>query len=227
MKFMKLKKPDTKRKAVDHTKAKLFLVVAAASAFSVFCLVASKSYLSQAGYLNRVAGAKEETLDQLKKNKTAVTSLVAAYKTFSSSDPNLLGGAKAGNGERDGDNGKLVLDAMPSKYDLPALASSLEKPLKGYPIDTITGTDDSANQANNTSATTSGAVEIPFTVDASAANFKAMEGLVLSFERSIRPFQFTAFEIQAGSGDSVKGVVTAKTFYQPEKSLQLGKKVVK
>jgi len=229
----KIDKDNSKHKALDKTKAQLFAAVAGAAVVSVFCLVAAKSYLSQASFLNRVADAKEKTLSQLEKNKEATKDLVASYKTFSASDPNLIGGAKAGTGERDGDNGKLILDALPSKYDFPALTASLEKLLQGYTINSITGTDTSSGSSTTTTPTTSTttttsntAVPIPFTLDASS-DFKGMNNLVASFERSIRPFQFVTFEVKATSGSNVQATVTANTFYLPEKTLNLGSKVVK
>lgn len=214
----------TKKKAVDSAKTKLFIVVAISSALSVFALIAAKSYLSEATYLNRVASAKESTLDQLKKNKQTASTLSEAYKTFAENNPNLIGGSRSGQGDKDGDNGKLVLDALPSKYDFPALTSSIEKLLSGYSINSISGTDDS--QAQQTGTTATGPIEIPFTLDATS-DFTGMNNLVVSFERSIRPFSITGIELKASTAGSVQANISAKTFYQPEKTLNLGSKVIK
>jgi len=232
----KLNKENSKRKAVDRTKTELFAIVAGSAVISVFCLVAARSYLNQASFLNRVADAKEKTLTQLEKNREATEDLVTAYKTFSASDPNLIGGSKTGTEDRDGDNGKLILDALPSKYDFPALTASLEKLLKGYTINSITGTDasttDTASQtaSTTTTSTTTTAPEtpvaIPFTLDATS-DFKGMNNLVTSFERSIRPFNFVTFEMKSTTGNNVQATITANTFYLPEKSLNLGSKVIK
>lgn len=215
----------TKKKAVDSAKTKLFVVVAVSSSISVFALVAAKSYLNEATYLNRIASAKEQTLEQLKKNKQTASGLSTAYKEFASKDPNLIGGSTSGNGDKDGDNGKLILDALPSKYDFPALASSIEKLLAGYKINSITGVDDSLAQSSTTVAST-GPVEIPFTLDA-VSDFNGMKSLVESFERSIRPFSFTSIDLKASTANSIQATINAKTYYQPEKTLKLGTKVIK
>jgi len=231
-----LKKATTKQMSIDKTKAQLFAIVAGATIVSVFCLVAAKGYLSEASFLNRVADAKEKTLSQLEQNKKSSTELVAAYKTFAGSDPNLIGGAKSGTGDRDGDNGKLVLDALPSKYDFPALTASLEKLLKGYTINSITGSDTTSADAAAVSTTTTptttttttadSPVVMPFTVD-TTSDFNGMKNLVISFEKSIRPFQFVTYEMKASSDNTVQATITANTYYLPEKNLMLGTKVVK
>lgn len=210
----------TKRVQVDKTKALVLSIVIISSVVSVFALVASRSFYSQASYLNRVAAEKEKALKQLKANEFAVTSLVKSYNEFSSNNPNLLGGSTSGNAERDGDNARLVLDALPSKYDFPALATSLEKLLSGYIINNITGSDDAATQAENSEL-----VEIPFKLDV-ATNYGGMQTLLTTFEKSIRPFEITSIEF-TGTNANLQSTITAKTFYQPEKDLKVTTKVIK
>lgn len=212
----------TKRKQVDKAQATMLGIVIAASVFTVFCLVASKSLFSQAGYLNRVAGEKQKAVDQLKLNKDAVTKLVASYKNFAIQDPNLIGGVNGGPGDRDGDNGRLVLDALPSKYDFPALATSLEKLLTGYTINEISGSDDEVSQEQVENAQL---VEMPFTLDV-GSDYAGMQALIKTFEKSIRPFQIKTIEI-SGTNGKLEAVINAKTFYQPEKDLKIDMKVVK
>ena len=212
----------TKKVQVDKAKATILGVVIAASMLSVFALVASKSYLAQANYLNKVAGEKEKAVKQLKANEAAVSTLVASYKSFSDQNPNLLGGVKTGNGDKDGDNARLVLDALPSKYDFPALATSLEKLLTGYTINTISGSDDNITQSQGEN---SELVEMPFTVDV-GTDYKGMQALLTTFEKSIRPFQIMNIELN-GTNTKLQSTITAKTFYQPEKDLRITTKVVK
>lgn len=214
----------TKRGQVDKAKATLFAIVAGASVITVFALIASKTYLREANYLNKIASNKETALTQLKANKEAVSKLVESYKTFASQDPNLIGGKSTANGERDGDNARLILDALPSKYDFPALVSSVEKLLNGYTINGITGSDDSLaiEQAKDKPVQL---VEMPFTLDINT-DYKGAQNLVTSFERSIRPFQVQTMEFN-GSNAKLQILLNVKTFYQPEKDLKIDKKVIK
>ncbi len=212
----------TKRIQVDKTQAMMLGLVIGASIITMFSLVASKTFLSQANYLNKVASEKEKAVKQLKANKTAVATLVASYKSFAAQNPNLIGGSGIGSGERDGDNGKLVLDALPSKYDFPALATSLEKLLTGYKINAITGTDDASAQATG-SATK--AVAMPFSVDIKS-DYAGIQKLSATLEKSIRPFQVQSI-LLTGTNTNIQAVISANTFYQPEKDLKIGSKVVK
>ncbi len=212
----------TKRVQVDKAKTTLLLIVAGAAFVVVFALIASKSYFSQANYLSRVAGEKEDALNQLKDNEKAVTQLVAAYEEFASKDPNILNGRKEGEGELDGDNARLILDALPSKYDFPALTSSVENLIGGRKIKAITGTDDILTQEQ--SATSGTPIEIPFTADVEAS-YQSIQELVNSFERSIRPFHFLSMQFK-GVENGVEGIFKIKTYYQPEKDLTIQKKVV-
>ncbi|MDB5183065.1 MAG: hypothetical protein JWO47_849 [Candidatus Saccharibacteria bacterium] len=210
-----------KRLLIDRTQAIMLGFVVGASVITMFSLVASKSYFTQANYLNKLAGKKEKAVKQLKSNKDAVSKLVASYKDFASKNPNLIGGANAGKDERDGDNGRLVLDALPSKYDFPALATSLEKLLNGYTINTISGSDDSTNQTD-TAATP---VAIPFTLDVTS-DYAGIQKLSSTFEKSIRPFQILSIKLN-GTNAILQSTITAQTFYQPEKNLKIGSEVVK
>jgi hypothetical protein len=212
----------TKRVQVDKTQAIMLGIVIGASIITMFGLVASKSFFSQASYLGKVAGEKEKAVKQLKANKDAVGKLTESYKSFAAQNPNLIGGNSTGSGERDGDNGRLVLDALPSKYDFPALATSLEKLLSGYAINSVTGTDDIAAQATDTK---SQPVDMPFKLDVSS-DYAGMVKLTQTFEKSIRPFQVEKLEL-AGTNSKLQATITAKTFYQPEKDLKIETKVIK
>ena len=87
-----------------------------------------RQHRSQAAYQNRVINAKREANGQLQNNLTASKALVKIIPEGFLNTPKILQGATtAGSGDRDGDNGKIILDALPSQYDFPALATSLEK----------------------------------------------------------------------------------------------------
>lgn len=213
----------TKRIQVDKAKTTLLAVVATASAITMFGLVATKTFYSEAAYLNRVASEKEKAVKQLKANKAAVATLVDSYKTFATQDPNVLGGKPTGTGERDGDNARLILDALPSKYDFPALTTSLEKLLAGYTINSISGNDESVT--NSATGDSNTPVDMPFTLNVSS-DYKGLKNLISTFERSIRPFQILSLDL-SGNNSILQANITAKTFYQPEKNLEIGSKVIK
>ncbi|MFZ1323682.1 MAG: hypothetical protein WAQ57_00795 [Candidatus Saccharimonadales bacterium] len=212
----------TKRVQVDRDKTMIFIVVAAASVVTVVALMVSRGFWSQANYLDRVASKKEKAVSQLKDNQAAATELKTSYDTFRGQNPNLIGGSPAGQGDRDGDNTKLILDALPSKYDFPALTASLEQLLFGYKINGIMGTDDTVVQQT---VVAGDKIEIPVSVDVTG-NYDAIKDLIGKFDKSIRPFSITQLELR-GSNAMLQANFRMKTYYEPEKGLEITEEVVK
>lgn len=218
-------RPSSKRAQINKANTTMVAVVAIASFITVFSLVAAKALWDQRSFQARVIVEKEVARNQLQANVAAVDSLVTSYKAFVGTPENVIGGSSTGKGDRDGDNAKIVLDALPSKYDFPALATSLEKILQSgdYQIDSITGTDDEANQQAN--QTTNAPVEIPFQIGATG-NYASIQKLVESLERSVRPFTITKISFTGGDSD-LKAQIDAKTYYLPAKTLKITTKEVK
>ena len=75
--------------------------------------------------LPALAKAKEKAHQQLDKNLKAFDSLVVSYKSFEGKSTNVIGGNASGTGDNDGKNSKIILDALPSSSDFPALTSSI------------------------------------------------------------------------------------------------------
>ena len=193
----------------------------------IFSLVASKTLVSQAMYQNRVSSAKKQALTQLNTDIAATKKLVDSYKKFDGTATNVIGGSATGSGPNDGSNSKLVLDALPSKYDFPALATSLEKVIdnRGLQIQSIQGTDDEVAQQGNQSSTTPQPIAMPFQITV-VGNYASIKGLITDFRNSIRPFQIQTITISGGE-DNMTLELAAQTFYQPERDFNIGTKVIK
>lgn len=218
----------TKRVQIDKANVVVVAAVSIAAFLTVFSLVAVKSLWSQRSYQAKVIEKRETARNQLKANITAADKLTDSYKQFVSNPVNIIGGNPSGSGERDGDNARIILDALPSKYDFPALATSLEKLTKSQnlTIDTITGVDDELNQASNADNSTPQAVEMPFKLSVKG-DYGATQQLISLFEHSIRPFYINELILTAAGEGQVSAAVDAKTFYQPEKGLKFKSEVVK
>jgi hypothetical protein len=216
----------TKRTLITKANSTMVLATGIAAFVVVFSLVASKTLISQASYQNRVIAAKKTALKTLEDDLAARDSLVASYKNFVGTPQNVLGGNPEGTGNKDGDNAKIILDALPSKYDFPALATSLEKLIEGQGLTilNITGTDEEITQAVNQNTAEPQPIAMPFQVQVSGS-YDSVQGLVDVFKRSIRPFQVTKIELSGDEG-SMTATIDAKTFYQPEKSLNIRTEVV-
>lgn len=215
-----------KQLAINKDNTSIIIAVGLASFVIVFSLVASNALLKQSSYQSKVISKKKTALNQLRTNSAEVEKLQNSYKAFADSPQNVLGGSSAGSGERDGGNPRLVLDALPSKYDFPALTTSLEKVFKQYSIESITGTDDEIAQSTSAEASTTPLeVEIPFSITLNASAQSSKEILQL-FEKSIRPVQIQKLAIE-GKSNQLKMTVTAKSYMQPQKKFDVKTEKVK
>src|SRR5258706_6528107 len=137
-----------KRALIEKSNTTIVVVTSVACFVVVFCLVASYSLFGQFGYQQQVIGESQKAVDQLKADIRSTQSLEASYTAFISTPTNSIGGNPNGTGPQDGNNAKIILNALPSNYDYPALVTSLENILTSQTasIQSISGTDAAASQ---------------------------------------------------------------------------------
>jgi len=219
--------PNLKRLQIDKANLRTVIAIAVAVFIVVFCAVAVKSLVSRQLYQQKVIESRSKANEQLKENIAAAEELTKSYKSFVAESPNVIGGSSFGVGDRDGDNAKIVLDALPSVYDFPALNSSLEKLVakEKLTLTSISGTDDEVNQRGQQSGTPI-VVEMPFTLTVNGT-YGDVNNLVLQFEKSIRPFKMTKLVFASGDNGTVNVTMDAKSYYQPAKSIEIKKEVVR
>lgn len=217
----------TKRVLIDKANTQVVIFTSVAAFILVFSLVACKTLISQATYQNRVIGAKNTAVQQLEKDVSATGDLTKAYKAFVNSPSNVISGISDGTGPKDGNNAQIVLDALPSSYDFPALTTSLEKLItaQNLTINSITGTDDEVAQSGNTTSGAPQSVAMPFEINVTG-DYAAIQALIGEFEHSIRPFQVQTVSF-SGDQNKLTADITAQTFYQPAKAFKLNSTVVK
>jgi Tfp pilus assembly protein PilO len=207
-----------KRILIDKANTSIFIAITLASAVLVFSAVSVKSMFTQSGHRSRVIKEKKLAAKTLTDNDKEVGKLIDSYKAFENAPESVIRTADK--------NSKIVLDSLPPKYDFPALASSLEKILTegGYGITGISGSDNELANKDLQSAEPV-PVEMPFTLSVSG-DYTKVKALVADLERSIRPIYLTNITL-SGSETDAKLSVTAKTYYQPGKNLEISSKVVK
>jgi len=220
-----------KHAQIDKARSNVMLMVTVATVVVVFCLMSTKALLGQASYQRRVINTRHAGLHQLQANVTAAGQLVTQYdQVFEGNNPtNLIGGQNTQSSNAtppNGDNARIVLDALPSKYDFPALLTSVNYILNKNAVASavITGNDDTAT-SNSSSSTNPQPVPIQLTVSGSAS-YAAIKNLISDFEQSIRPFDITNLQL-GGSENSMTVSFNATTYYQPAKSLDLTTKEIK
>lgn len=213
--------------AINKANTQMVIAVSIASFITVFSLVAAHSLWGQKSYQSRVTTAETQANTQLKANIQSVNALVSSYQGFVNTPNNVLGGSSTGSGSIDGDNATIVLDALPSKYDFPALIASLEKLLKAqnFNVTAISGTDDEVAQSASASSTPQ-PIAMSFSFTVSNANYTSVQALIATLEKSIRPIQIDTMTLSGGAND-MQLTINAHTYYQPEKDLKVTTKVVK
>jgi hypothetical protein len=226
----------TKRLAISKANTQMVAVLGIASFITVFCLVASFSVWSTMSYQVKVISASQKAKNQLSTDITAYNSLVSSYEKFDAPTTNVLGGSintsttgtSDGNSfNNSGDNAKIVLDALPSAYDFPALATSVETILNngGFDIGNITGTDNQATEQSNSSSPDPQPVAMPFEFNVINTNYTSIGQLFSTLNDSIRPMQINTIDME-GSGNQMTLTVNAQTYYQPAKTLNITNQVV-
>ncbi|MFZ1484007.1 MAG: hypothetical protein WAS36_03265 [Candidatus Saccharimonadales bacterium] len=218
--------PLTKRALIDKTNTTIVIIVSIAAFVSVFSLVATKTLVSQIAYQNRVISDKRAAVKQLTINNENMDKLKVSYNAFTGSTSNVLDGISTGIGPKDGDNAKIVLDALPNVYDFPATVASVQVlAASNGTLSGISGTDNEVQEASNRLSATPNAVQIPFDMT-SKGNYQQLVGLISALQRSIRPIEVQTLDVTGESGE-LNINIKAATYYQPGKSLAIKTKVVK
>lgn len=207
-----------KHALISKANTRILIAVAIAVVVMVFSIVATRSLVVQSLHRSKVISEKKLAATALKENDVQVGKLIESFKVFEGLPESVIGTTEK--------NSKVVLDALPPKYDFPALATSLEKILQdgGYTITSITGTDNEIGELDD-NVSEPLPIEIPFTI-AVTGTYEKLRLLPVDLERSIRPIHITSIEI-SGSISDARMAITAKTYYQPGKNLELQFKEVR
>lgn len=207
-----------KRILIDKANSSMTVMVTLAACSLISALVLSFALVKQLSYRTRVVSEKKRAASALKQNSQAVSSLVTSFEAFDSASESLIGTKDK--------NSKIVLDALPSKYDFPALAASLEKILSdgGYSIESLSGIDNESS-ALQTRETKPKPVEMAFSLSIKGPYDKVIQ-VVSDLERSIRPIVIDNLDMSGTSTDT-KLSLQARTYYQPGKNLETTTKDIK
>ncbi len=216
-----------KHDLINSANRKIVILTGIAGFVLVFTLVAANALIKQVFYQDKVIDARKNALQIAQTNITNVEQLVAQYSAFTSTPQNVIGGSSSGVGDGNGDNAQIIINALPSRYDFPALTASLEYLVQrnGLALDGITATDDEIAQQTNGASSAPEPVEIPFTLSVSGS-LPQIQALVKDFQLSIRPFQIHSLTLTASEGSEMSAQITGKTFFQPAKNLNIREEVV-
>lgn len=201
---------------IDKAHLQMVVMVSVATVVVVFTLFAGQALLKQISYQNKVLALRSKADKTLQANVKSAQTLQTAYKAFDDSQESVLGNSQK--------NAKIVLDALPSKYDFPAVVSSISylANISGVALADVSGTD--LELTAEQQSISPKVVDIPFTLTVKGS-YASVQNFVTNMQKSIRPFQIIDATFK-GSESDMSMTINAKTFYQPEKQLQLKVEVV-
>lgn len=219
----------TKNIKYDKKGSNIYILMTISVLVTIFCLVSTKALLDQASYQRRVINARNATVKQLKNNLRDASALAESYAVFNSGTTNVIGGKNITDLNAkppDGDNGRIVLNALPSNYDFPALISSMAKILadNGIGSPSIGGNDQSAEIGINPQAPNT-PIATPLSLGGKA-NYAAVQQLIKDLERSTRPFDIKSLQLSGANSDMTISM-ELNTYFQPAKQVSLTDKEVK
>lgn len=231
--MISFKKSDKKGAALKISKgdSSLMILAGISSFIIVFSLLGIKSMISQASYQGRVIKARNASIDQLNKNIANANILSTHYSSvFEGNSPaNVIGGKndKALSSQPpNGDNGTIILHALPTSYDFPALLTSVSKILTTNSVggQAIGGSDLSVTFKSDPSSSPQ-----PTSVDlnvSGTATYTNAQKLINDFEKSIRPYDIKTLSLN-GNQSSMALSFDVTTYYQPAKTTTLTSKEIK
>ena len=184
----------------------------------IFCFFAVKSLYSEGQYQNRVIKAQDSTLSTLSDDLASVSQIEKSYEAFNNVPQNILGGNPSTTGGNNGNNSKIILDALPNNIDVPAWSlniNNLDSLLLQQP--SFITLDPSAVAVDQTTVAPS-LMPMPIAIPL-AGSFSvdpnSIGGVLDSLYTSLIPIQVNSINIVAGlPGTPAKVTFKANANYQ-------------
>jgi Tfp pilus assembly protein PilO len=198
----------SKREQIEVIRSRMITIASISIFVVIFSLSSAYSLWTRMNFQNNLISAKKIARNQLSNDIQTSNQLTSSYKSFINTPTNLLGNNVTGV---QNNNAKIILDALPSSYDFPALTTSVQNILsnQGVTIDSIGGTEQSSlSQSTSTVAT-----PIPFTFSIDGP-YQNIQNVINTIEKSIRPFQIQTISLSGNQSD-VTLSATAQSFFQP------------
>ncbi len=219
-----------KRTQIAKANRTMFMWIAAASVVVGASGVAGYFLVQKLVYSEKVLIEKNKTLATLEKNNKAVADLRKSVDVLDTNQ--ALMSIKANDDDR---ALQVVLDALPADANSLAFGASLQNKLfagiDGLTIESMSisptadesatadseGTGSSAAPSGDGSESGTSSIDFQFMA---RGNSDALRHLLANLERSIRTIQVLSMDIETQEGVQTL-TVSARTFYEPKKTIQL------
>ena len=207
---------------LDKKKTNSLTLLALASFLLIFGLLTSKTLLGFYLYQERVVSAQKISIDTITQDQHVASNVENSYKSFVNQTNNIIGGSSIGTAINDGNNAKIILDALPETYDFPALIASTEALINtsGVTIQSLSGTDQSLSIVSSSQPTP---IPIAFSVQGS---YSEIQNFLSVLNHSVSPIDILSINL-SGTDSNLTASVNAQTyFYDPPSGLSTSVKEV-
>lgn len=207
-----------KRQQIDSSKRTMFIVVAIAAFAVGISLVVAFFLAQQIWFHTKIIGAKQETIDTIRKNIDSVDELKSNVRKLDVND--ALNSVKIND---DSSAVQSILDALPAEANADALGASLQTKFAGS-IGGLTIERLTIGSTGGKSTKDSGST-IGFTMSVNGPADKLKE-LLAKFEKSIRVIELKSIDVQA-TRNGLTMNISGAAYYEPAQQVQLETEVVK
>ena len=205
---------------VKKAQRTMFFWVAGMSIVVGFCLVLAWFLWQQLVFRTTVVNKKNDTVSRLQSNNEAVPTLKENLRLLEVNE--ALRSARTNSDER---ALQVILDALPSTDNSLALGASLQQKLANeipnLSVESLSTGGDGTAPVDDLADTSN---HVPFRLVASSPDVNALKELLRRFERSIRVIDISSLVLDS-TGDRYTLTIDAHAYFEPEKTVQLEKKV--
>ncbi len=202
----------TKQLKIKKSSSAVFATIAVASIIVSFSLVFLNILNGQRSFNSQVHDEKEAVVSTLNANVENINSLSTSFNQLESSADLISSQNKK--------NSAVILDALPSKYDFPAIATAIQNlaQVSGVTLDDFNGSDEELEAVGSSVNPTP--IEVDFSVGVTGS-YDKVNTFMENVERSIRPINVRNVRLDTAGSNEVRGQFEMTTFYQPTIDLSI------
>lgn len=207
-----MKQKSQKHIQINSASKSMVTVLSITLSIVLATIISSKYLLAMNSYQSKVISEKKKVDKILSDNAKNTDKLVEDFKIFDKTTESMIGSNEP--------NSKIILDALPSKYDFPALITSIQKIAEtgGYQIESISGTDQELSIDQEPSGSPS-PVAIPISITMQGS-YDSAQNFVKDLEATIRPIKVKNLSF-VGTSSGLIITIDAETYFQPGKNFNV------
>lgn len=202
----------SKKAKIKQSSKTVFLTTMIAAAVVAFSLSFLNVLYGQWRFNERLHAEKEMVRDLLEDNIANAKELKQSFNALEASAPIIPG-------QDDRPNSTVILDALPSRYDYPALASSISELAARSSVELLNfnGDDDEVDAIEKSVRPEE--QEIEYTINVQG-DYTSILGFIANVENSIRPITLEKMSL-SGSTAEMRATFAMITYYQPSVDLNI------